>query len=769
MKKFIAVILSLLLTCLPLHAATEYHVDNVNDGTGDTGTAAAPFDTIAACSTAMSASGDDKCFIHAGTYNENIGVKSGTEGHKNTYAAWQNDTVIINGIATTATKHDFEIIGLRFTGGTSYTMLLNTVDRANILYNHFYNTKSVPIYNNSTGGGARYVVIRGSDITMPGCLASETATCVGSHAIDVHGDHILVEYNTIYRPGGDYINTWLHSSIIRNGYYYDFKFSYFPGNTGFAHPDIVQIYGTSPYSTYNLFIESNYIKDIDDPDAHFLQLKRTTTITEADTGWRDLTVRGNLGNAVGEYFHELSGIDSARLYNNTLVDFVSNSTIGINSVSTAFHFNNLFYEANGTPVNPFSVSGAKTGTTVTASNNACAIGGTDDSCAVNTDPLLTNYAGKDFTIQTGSPAKNAGKAITLANGAAAEATTTLVVDDAEYFTDGFGLTGGDIIKIGSNDPVTISAVNYDTKTITISTAQTWADNVEIYWRNQDTTPDIGAWEYKASYALTGTWALSEGTVTVTPNDASLVRFVEVSENGIPVGTDYSSPYTVSGVGAGLVTVRMFSLHASTTPIVFATNGEDETAPTLAAVTPVSTPSTSTTPTYVFSSNETGAITYGGTCGTGSIATSANGNNTVTWNLAAGTYSNCTITVTDANGNASTPLAITEFVITSGSTNTLSITKTACSVATLVSSPAGVNCGETCSYAFGTGTTIVSFLTQLPNNYDTPVWSGDCNSNGVVSVDANKSCALTCRKISPAITIGAGSAVTVGSGAEVTIY
>jgi len=93
-------------------------------------------------------------------------------------------------------------------------------------------------------------------------------------------------------------------------------------------------------------------------------------------------------------------------------------------------------------------------------------------------------------------------------------------------------------------------------------------------------------------------------------------------------------------------------------------GADITAPILAEVTPVSTPSTDTTPQYVFSSDEAGTITYGGTCGNGTLSNAINGNNTTTWSLPAGTYSNCTVTVTDSSANASDALAITEFVITS---------------------------------------------------------------------------------------------------------
>ncbi|MCK9378867.1 MAG: hypothetical protein M0P97_01855, partial [Candidatus Moranbacteria bacterium] len=89
---------------------------------------------------------------------------------------------------------------------------------------------------------------------------------------------------------------------------------------------------------------------------------------------------------------------------------------------------------------------------------------------------------------------------------------------------------------------------------------------------------------------------------------------------------------------------------------------DLTAPVLGEVTPVATPTSDSTPSYVFSSTEAGIITYGGSCSS-SNATAVLGNNTVTFNsLVAGTYADCTITVTDAAGNVSDALPITSFVV-----------------------------------------------------------------------------------------------------------
>ena len=89
---------------------------------------------------------------------------------------------------------------------------------------------------------------------------------------------------------------------------------------------------------------------------------------------------------------------------------------------------------------------------------------------------------------------------------------------------------------------------------------------------------------------------------------------------------------------------------------------DNTVPSLSEITPVSTSTNNPTPSYTFNSDEAGTISYGGSCS--SADTSAiNGNNTITFDsLLDGTYSDCTITVTDTAGNPSVPLNVSTFTV-----------------------------------------------------------------------------------------------------------
>lgn len=70
-----------------------------------------------------------------------------------------------------------------------------------------------------------------------------------------------------------------------------------------------------------------------------------------------------------------------------------------------------------------------------------------------------------------------------------------------------------------------------------------------------------------------------------------------------------------------------------------------------------------TPDFTFSSTEAGTATYGGSCSSVTTAITS-GSNTVTFNsLTPGTYTNCTILITDASGNISNTITVPSFTVT----------------------------------------------------------------------------------------------------------
>ena len=151
---------------------------------------------------------------------------------------------------------------------------------------------------------------------------------------------------------------------------------------------------------------------------------------------------------------------------------------------------------------------------------------------------------------------------------------------------------------------------------------------------------------------------------------------------------------------------------------------DTTAATLAEVTFVTTPTNDSTPDYTFSSDEAGTITYGGSCSS-STTSAIDGNNTITLvSLSDGTYSNCTIIVTDSAGNASSALSVSTFVVdtTAPSVSSFTLSDTALitgdnATVTLVFSEAVASFSSSADITVANGTLAVMTST------DNITWAG----------------------------------------------
>ncbi len=168
-----------------------------------------------------------------------------------------------------------------------------------------------------------------------------------------------------------------------------------------------------------------------------------------------------------------------------------------------------------------------------------------------------------------------------------------------------------------------------------------------------TTDDNDSESSGLSYTLSG--GVDQGKFGIIAS-TGVLTFNTAPDFEIPTDSGVNNVYDVQ------VTVTDSGGLTDVQDIAVTVTDVDEIAPTLAQVTTVPTPANDTTPDYTFSSDEAGPITVGGNCGL--VATTAvSGSNTITFNaLAAGTHSNCTVTVTDVAGNASAPLSVTSFTI-----------------------------------------------------------------------------------------------------------
>jgi hypothetical protein len=72
---------------------------------------------------------------------------------------------------------------------------------------------------------------------------------------------------------------------------------------------------------------------------------------------------------------------------------------------------------------------------------------------------------------------------------------------------------------------------------------------------------------------------------------------------------------------------------------------------------------------------------------------------------------------------------------------LSITLQGTGTGTVTSNPAGINCGSTCDGLFDSGTLVTLTTTPAIGSF-LAGWSGDCNADGEVTMNATKSCTAT---------------------------
>jgi parallel beta-helix repeat protein len=112
--------------------------------------------------------------------------------------------------------------------------------------------------------------------------------------------------------------------------------------------------------------------------------------------------------------------------------------------------------------------------------------------------LIPSGAGPfNVALESNSPAIDKGDFLTRASSAGTG--KTIRVKNTRYFTDGYGITDGDIIKIASNDQIA--------KIITVTDSVTLVLDRDVSWVNEDgvslfyygSAPDMGSNEYMPQY------------------------------------------------------------------------------------------------------------------------------------------------------------------------------------------------------------------------------------------------------------------------------
>ena len=107
-----------------------------------------------------------------------------------------------------------------------------------------------------------------------------------------------------------------------------------------------------------------------------------------------------------------------------------------------------------------------------------------------------NAAAGDFHLQSGSPLIDAGDFLTKTVEAKTD-STSMRVQDAAYFYDGYGIAGeqGDLVQLqGGTITARIVAVDYTTNTLTLDHPLSWTAGQGVTLQFAGNAPDIGAFE-----------------------------------------------------------------------------------------------------------------------------------------------------------------------------------------------------------------------------------------------------------------------------------
>ncbi len=127
--------------------------------------------------------------------------------------------------------------------------------------------------------------------------------------------------------------------------------------------------------------------------------------------------------------------------------------------------------------------------------------------------MFTDTANYDFTLREGSPMIDAGAFLTLTSGSGS-GSTLMTVEDAGWFTDGFGIISGDTIQVEDQKSfAVITAVDYAGNTLTLDRPLSWNSGKGVSLRYFGRAPDIGAFEF------------GDATVSLSPSGPRGMRIV----------------------------------------------------------------------------------------------------------------------------------------------------------------------------------------------------------------------------------------------------
>lgn len=518
------------------------------------------YTTIQACASAMAPG--DTCTVYAGTYNEKVNVPAGTAGNYKTITVNGSDVVTVQsftlhshtkliGNCPTAPSAintcGFNIQNPSSPNGATCAGFPSGTTDVYIQNNVMYACGSGAMVGHSSNQStSSYIFIQGNTMAYACITQAQAGTATKEcDGLLAGGDHWLVENNDMsHYTLGMYFNG-LSYGIFRNNKIHD---QYETEAGGNSHTDAFFAEPQGGSTQHNL-IEGNRHYNGFGPDAKGI-------LTQAES------CAGNCFGVIFRYntVYDLDGRSAnndcalhtdvipcfahVKFYNNTYSNIgrtagsrYDGNVTATNNSNNAADLNNIYYlgfvvttAGFANPVGfdsttaPSGVWGHNLAYCDASGASNCAlfgkvyeqgawldgpgnILGRQDTVPTN-NPNFVNLTGKDFRLQSSSPA--IGKGTYLTTVSSYSGGTSLTVADAYFFQDGYGLQNpnstvtGDCIAVNTaSNHVCITAINYGTNTLTLSgplpSGATAGQGVYLYSKSDGVqvltgvAPDMGAY------------------------------------------------------------------------------------------------------------------------------------------------------------------------------------------------------------------------------------------------------------------------------------
>ena len=521
---------AILVAYRPLAVSTNHWVSTTGTQTTWANCASATDPGSGYCSLATAntnATAGQTVFLIAGTYDTNTErinpTNSGSAGSPITFVA-SGGTVVISGAACDTTgepainlsgKSYIVIDGITASGCAHHVFIRNGSTHNEIKNGSFNNNQNQDWNHSILDGNSQYNWIHDTQFSKGGGNTTSPADDIGT-VLDIGTEGTasdqtwfnLIEDCIFFHGGHNTVSFFSSRNTIRNNYFHNEAWS-----AGFGNRNLSTIAGST--EAFGNTIEGNrwgytYIS-IDDG------IVGNVVMVSARNIFRYNSIYHSSG--AGLTFAGYTGFSNGslnRAYNNTIFHNGLDASAGTgNAVGTRFTGeagqnptgnalkNNLYYLNNDRPY--AADSGASLGSQTIAneftSANPLFVNASTTPPADKTDSTLPNLA-----LQSGSPAINAGGALTTVDVADTGTGTSLLVTDATYFQDGSlappGTVQADWIAVGTvANIVQIASISGNTITLANSIARNDNDAIWLYKKSDGvrvlygTAPDAGANEF----------------------------------------------------------------------------------------------------------------------------------------------------------------------------------------------------------------------------------------------------------------------------------